>query len=90
MRHERRSITMPSLAGAMDQMVTVVERHRSYDNDEPSGNGERKLKETVAIRIWEETDGSETIEVVGDRGLDSLEMKGVLHDAIYALAHDGD
>ena len=89
MRHERRSLKMPSLAGAMDQMVTVVERRRSF-SDQPGGNGERKLRETVAVRVWEEADGSETIEIVGDQGLDSLEMKGVLHDAIYALAHDDD
>ena len=81
---------MPSLAGSMGEMVTIVERRRKSVRAPDASDSGRKLRECVTVMVWEEPDGSETIEIVGDDQLDPLEMKGVLHDGIYALAHDGD
>ena len=85
MRHERRSITMESLAAHMDDMVSVVERRRRYNEE---AHGERRLKESVTVMVWEEADGSETVTVIGDPEMPALQMKGVLHDGLYAVAHE--
>jgi hypothetical protein len=39
---------------------------------------------------WRETDGSEYITVAGDDELTDLGIKGMLHDGIYAMAHQHD
>ena len=73
----------------------VVEHHRMNNgngNKHPLARpaGSRKLKECVAVMIWEEEDGTETVSVVGDPEITELEVKGVLHDAVYAVAHVGE
>ncbi len=51
--------------------------------------GPRKVKECVAVMLVEEADGSETVLIVGDSDVEQLELKGVLHDGIYAFTHEG-
>jgi hypothetical protein len=88
MRHERRSKSISSLRDHIDTMTTIVERRRqSMDIDK--GNG-RTLKDCVAVMIWVEDDGTETVSVVGDNDIGALEIKGVLHDGLYAIAHQGE
>lgn len=90
MRFERRSKSMPELAEHLDEMATIVEHRRSTrENPAPSDNSKRtrRLRECVAVMVWEEEDGSETVSVVGDSQLGELELKGVLHDGIYAMTH---
>ena len=50
----------------------------------------RKIKECVAVMLVEEPDGSETVMIVGDADAEHLQLKGVLHDGIYAFAHKGE
>jgi hypothetical protein len=50
----------------------------------------RSLKSCVAVTIWIEEDGTETVSVVGDDDISALEIKGVLHDGLYAIAHQGE
>lgn len=87
MRHERRSTTMPGLAAELDDMVSVIERHRNGNAAEPK---ERRLMQTVTVMVWQEADGSETVTVVGDPEMTTLQMKGALHDGLYTVAHDDD
>ena len=75
---------MPSLAASMDDMVSVVERHRPYGGPQQEA---RKLRESVTVMVWEEPDGSETVTVIGDPEMTALQMKGILHDGVYAVAH---
>ena len=71
----------------IDAMTAIVEHHgRGHiPTDAPMG---RKMKQRVAVVVWEEPDGTETVCIVSDTDLTNLEMKGILHDGIYALAHD--
>ena len=90
MRFERRSTTIPALAEQIDEMATIVERHRNTHAPTASiteGEPKRKLRECVAVMVWEEVDGSETVTVVGNPELGDVELKGVLHDGIYAMTH---
>ena len=50
----------------------------------------RKVKECVAVMLVEEADGSETVMILGDADAERLELKGILHDGIYAFSHMGD
>ncbi|HWL65847.1 MAG TPA: hypothetical protein VNP73_07725 [Actinomycetota bacterium] len=96
MRFERHSKSMESLREHLENMSTVVEHQRKKN-----GNGDthplskrtgekRTLRECVAVMIWEDEDGTETVSVVSDPGITDLEVKGVLHDAVYAVAHVGE
>lgn len=87
MRHKRHSATIPTLAASLDDMVTVVERRRRGHDVASQERNERQLRECVTVMVWEEADGSETVSVVGSSDIPPLEMKGVLHDGLYALTH---
>jgi hypothetical protein len=78
---------MPELAAKMDEMVAVIERHRPAQNPNLS---ERHLICTVSVMVWQEADGTETVTVVGDSDMTPLQMKGILHDGLYTVAHEGD
>jgi hypothetical protein len=85
-RNEPRSKSIPSLREHIDTMTTVVERRRGSMSFEQPKAG-RTLKGCVAVMIWIEEDGTETVSVVGDDSISPLELKGVLHDGLYAIAH---
>ena len=76
---------MPSLASSMDDMVSIIERHRGPSHS--TRQGERHMKECVTVQVWMEADGSETVTVIGDPDMTALQMKGILHDGVYAVAH---
>jgi hypothetical protein len=90
MRFESRSKTMPALAEHINEMATIVERRRKSHGSETTERHEetRRLRECVVVMVWEEEDGSETISVLGDAELDDLELKGVLHDGLYAMTQN--
>ena len=88
MRSERRSKAMPALAEHLDAMTLVVERQRrNAEANKTAPADTRKLRECVVVMVWEEPDGSETITVAGDEDVNHLELKGVLHDGLYTMAH---
>ncbi len=87
---------MPALAEKLEAMHTIVEHRRSQRGSASNGSitnesrPARRLRECVGVLVWEEADGSETISVVGESKLAPLQMQGVLHDALYVLAHQGE
>ena len=87
-RLERDIDAIQSLKEHLPEMTKVIEHRRP---DRPTRQGEahdRRLKQCVAVLVWEEADGSESVVVVGDDHLEDLGLKGVLHDAVYALANE--
>lgn len=73
---------------AMDE---ILEHSRSGSSESPHApKGPRKVKECVAVMLVEEVDGSETLMIVGDSDAPHLQLKGVLHHGIYAMAHEGE
>lgn len=92
LRSDRRSKSIPALAEHLEDMATIVEHQRTKGStSEQSRNGSnRKVREAVTVVVFEEEDGTETVSVLGDAESSSLELKGVLHDGLYAMAHEGD
>jgi len=87
-RLERDIEIIQSLKEHLPEMTNVIEHHRP---ESPTRNGEahdRRLKQCVAVMVWEEADGTESVVVVGDEQLQDLGLKGVLHDAVYAVAQE--
>ena len=70
-------------------MATIVEHHRGVRMQEVGGH-ERTLKGCVQVQVWTEADGRECIVVCGTDNVSHLELKGMLHDGVYALAHEGE
>jgi hypothetical protein len=72
-------------------MQTVIEHRRSTRNPEgPQPVAHREMKHCVQVELWIDDDGHESIVVQGDETAGHLELKGLLHDGIYALAHEGE
>ena len=82
-RHQDRAVR-DILKDHLPEMSQVLERHRG-GSSAPDGE-HRSIKRCVAVVVWEEADGTESISVVGDTALGNLALKGLLHDAIYAMA----
>lgn len=68
-------------------MAEMFERERHMTPAE-GGSGEgRKVRECAVVMICEESDGTQSVVVLGDSDQTHLEIKGILHDGIYAIAH---
>lgn len=90
-RHEDVHDVMGMLEDHLPAMAEILEHTRpSRTGEAPYLHGGRRVKECVAVMLVEETDGSETVAIVGDADAEHLQLKGVLHDAIYAFAHKGE
>ena len=90
-RHDDHHDVMRLLEGRLPEMAQILEHTRG--NGTIDGTDElrgRRVKECVAVMLVEEPDGSETVHIVGDASVGHLELKGMLHDAIYAFAHKGE
>lgn len=75
----------------LPELERIHEQRRApLDRPDGSRDGERVMKRLVAVVVWEEPDGSEAVEVVGRHDISHLELKGLLHDGIYLLAHQND
>lgn len=74
----------------LPSMEAVVQSRRVSVDAEPPLGPDRELKRCVAVLVWQEPDGSECTEVVGDATDSPLHMKGLLHDGVYLLAHAGE
>ena len=86
-RLERDIEAIQTLKEHLPEMTRVIE-HRRPDPSRTQPSFDRQLKQCVAVMVWEEADGTESVVVVGDERLEALGLKGVLHDAVYALAHE--
>lgn len=90
-RHDDVHDVMQMLEGHLPEMAEILEHTRSKANAQgPVTRDGRKIKECVAVMLVEEADGSETVLIVGDADAEHLELKGVLHDGLYAFAHKGE
>jgi hypothetical protein len=87
-RLERDIEAIQSLKERLPEMTKVIEHHRPDHPTRPGEAHDRRLKQCVAVLVWEEADGTESVVVVGDDHLEDLGLKGVLHDAVYALANE--
>lgn len=89
-RHETHDV-IRMLEGHLPAMEEILEhtRRNGKGHNGVTRDG-RKIKECVAVMLVEEADGSETVLIVGDADAEHLELKGVLHDGIYAFAHKGE
>ena len=48
---------------------------------------DRKLCAWVTVAVWEDEDGTVSHSLVGDDHSSFLELKGYLHDGVWAAAH---
>ena len=78
----------PLLAEDLPHMQSIVEHNRGKA-DPAESSPVRRLRGRVEVQLWIESDGSESIAVCGG-DLTHLELKGLLHDGVYALAHQGE
>lgn len=46
--------------------------------------------DSVVINVWSNAEGRQCLEITSNRELTVLETKGLIHDALYALAHADD
>lgn len=72
----------------LPKMTTILERQRRKPTStQESIRAGSTLSGSVQVQLWTEADGSERVLVLGDSAMSRLELKGLLHDGIYALAH---
>lgn len=79
------------LAERLPAMTKIIEHRREMKGANPPGSvTERTLKSCVQVQLWTEVDGSESLVVSGTMIDSHLELKGLLHDGVFALAHEGE
>lgn len=78
------------LADDLPNMRQVVVHNRPNFSDSSQQEADRTRRGCVLIEVWEEADGSESIVISGDSSMENLEIKGLLHDGIYSISHQGD
>ena len=80
------------LEADMPAMTTIVEHRRGTPPPDPAHtpNPERTLTRCVQVELWTEADGTECLVVAGNEHAPTLELKGLLHDGLYAMAHAGE
>jgi hypothetical protein len=86
-RHHDDELVLSMLKEHLPDMEWIVHHRRGGT---PDVDGRATVKRCVAVLISEEPDGVESITVVGDSQTGHLELKGVLHDGLYAIAHEGE
>ena len=71
-------------------MQTIVDHPRQATSAGPVPSEGRTLKCCVQVQLWAEADGTESVIVVGTNAVPHLELKALLHDGVYAMAHEGE
>lgn len=77
------------LAEAQATAATLPqEAFRVFESGKMCGpaNEERLLEDSLTINVWKDAEGRSCFELVSHHTMSSLEAKGLLHDALYALA----
>ena len=74
----------------LPKMQTIVDHSRKNTTTRPDPSEARTLKCCVQVQLWAEADGTESLVVVGTNSVPHLELKALLHDGIYAMAHEGE
>ena len=78
------------LAEALPQMREVVVHNRPSSIEPEGADRTKLLKGCVVVEVWEEADGSESLVIRGDSAMGDLEIKGLLHDGVYMISHQGE
>jgi hypothetical protein len=71
-------------------MVEFVEHRKGASDHGQGSEAPRKIMQCAIVVQWQEPDGTEYVTVAGDAELTDLGIKGMLHDGIYAMAHQGE
>ena len=78
------------LTDQVPKMQTIIDHTRKTTIPGPASSEGRTLKCCVQVQLWAEADGTESLVVVGTNSVPHLELKALLHDGIYAMAHEGE
>jgi hypothetical protein len=70
-----------------EKLGHIILELRDRDETADSPNTTRSLKDSISIDVWVDDSGKECVEIISARDVDPLEVKGILHDALYALAN---
>ena len=78
----------PEISAALETRTrTTHEEMQKGVCDAIQNTDERKLAAWVAVCVWEDSDGKVSHSVIGDDHSSFLELKGYLHDGVWAAAH---
>jgi hypothetical protein len=92
-RNDRNDPVVRDLASDETIMQALSDRSRSRkksmrDRVEAALTTEdKRLVGWVTVAVWEDGDGKMTESVMGDEHSSPLEVKGMLHDAVWSTAH---
>src|SRR5688500_5728110 len=82
--------TENGLVSDPQKMRAIVEHSRARAEKASETAVNKELVASVLVQLWTDEDGVESLTVMGDEGASTLELKGLLHDGLYALAHQGE
>lgn len=82
--------TENSLVSDPQKMRALVEHRRDQARKSVEPAATKDLVASVLVQLWVDQDGIESLTVMGAEGASTLELKGLLHDGLYALAHQGE
>ena len=84
------SNTRRAIAQDLAERRELVVHNRPASGDISESTDGPVRKGYVLVEVWQEADGSESIVVCGDAEMKELEIKGLLHDGVYSIAHRGE
>ena len=74
----------------LPEMRTILEHNRGISSSTAGSSEGRTLKGCVQVQLWTEADGTESIVITGTNDASHLELNAMLHDGVYAMAHQGE
>ena len=79
----------PAVTAALDER-THAARHRMRQKVEKAleATDARKLKSWVVVAVWEDAEGAVTENIASDDHTDVLEVRSMLHGAIWTAGHN--
>lgn len=92
MRWEQRKKVAEALSDELPRMHEAIEAveggpFHAQARDLLAGMDEGELIDWITVAVYRRPDGSTTTRVHGDPELTNLQIKGLLHDAVWAAAH---
>ena len=92
LRGDNRNDPIALAVSAEPEIATAISRSRHEQMQRSvsqalQGTDDRTLAGWVAVAVWEDESGKIEHSVVGDQNSSFLELKGYLHDGVWAAAH---
>lgn len=92
LRGDNRNDTMAQAVARDPEIATALEARRqerleSAICDAIQSSDDRKLAGCVTVAVWEDEQGRLSHSIIGDGHSSFLELKGYLHDGVWAAAH---